>query len=104
MLPDHKEVAMKFTLPDDEIEAVHEYAIYTYLDAVNNTGVESYGIPSVYYYGRWDNCVMMALTLLDTQFSELCKSKEKKLTDLDILILIREFVSAFRINFHDQKI
>lgn len=37
--PTNMEVAMKFTPEEEQFEAAKEYAIYTYLNAVNNTVV-----------------------------------------------------------------
>lgn len=90
-VPTIKEVAMKFTPSKFEKSALDEYEIYTYLNAINNTSVEMYGIPSVYYFGRWNDYVLMAITLLDTKFDKVFSSE--KIIELDVLIMFREFVS-----------
>lgn len=65
--------------------------MYTYLNAINNETVERYGIPSVYYYGVWNNHYLMAITLLDSEFKR--HADAGKLNELDLLIICREFVS-----------
>lgn len=85
-------VAMKFTPASLHLNAEHEYRIYTWLGAINNTEVEKFGIPSVYWYGWWNNHVLMAMTLLDSEFHTRCKKNQ--VTDVDILIVFREFVNT----------
>lgn len=82
---------MKFTLSVNTENAMKEYEIYTYLNAINNADVERYGIPAVYFYGTWDVYVMMAITLLDAAFNVTAKKGE--INELDILIIFQEFVS-----------
>lgn len=91
-VPTMKEVAMKFTPPKFERSAINEYEIYTYLNAINNASVEMYGIPTVYYFGKWNDYVLMAITLLDTKFDKIFASD--KIIELDVLIMFREFVSS----------
>lgn len=91
-LPKNQEIAMKFTPGDLYLHAEHEYAIYTWLGAVNNTKVEDFGIPSVYFYGFWNNHALMAITLLDSECHKMFKTKQY--TEVDILIVFREFVSC----------
>lgn len=81
------EVAIKFTPLTNREKAETEYEMYWYLDAVNNTDVEKNGIPAVYYYGTWNDYMVMAITLLDSV------SDKHKLNDVDVLIIAREFVS-----------
>lgn len=81
------EVAIKFTPSKYSDMAETEYEMYWYLSAVNNTDVQQYGIPTVHYYGTWNDYVVMAITLLDTV------SNKHKLKELDVLIIAREFVS-----------
>lgn len=85
------EVAMKFTPSKRADVAAREYEMYTYLNAINNTDVERYGIPTVYYYGTWKDNILIAVTLLDPAFNK--KSKDRELQEVDILITFREFVS-----------
>lgn len=81
---------MKFTLPQRTFGAEHEREMYGYLNAIHNTNVESYGIPTVYYYGRWGKYHLMAVTLLDPVFNKKIESRE--VNYLDLLIISREFV------------
>lgn len=77
---------MKFTPRTDQHYAEHEYKMYTCLDAINNSKVEAFGIPAVYYYGQWKGHTLMAITLLDTE------PPNHQLNEADILILFLEFV------------
>lgn len=45
---------MKFTPDVNEKQAQNEYKMYTYLNAINNKKAEKYGIPTVYYFGKWN--------------------------------------------------
>lgn len=90
----NKEVAMKFTISANKFRAIaaaKEYAIYSYLNAINSTEIEMYGIPSVYYYGRWEGHILMAITLLDSQVKVF--SEPRRINVLNVLIIFREFVS-----------
>lgn len=82
---------MKFTPSKFEKSALNEYEIYTCLNAINNESVEMVGVPCVYYFGRWNDYVLMAITLLDTKFDKIFASD--KIIELDVLIMFREFVS-----------
>lgn len=82
---------MKFTNFEKGRAAEIEYELYTCLRAINNATVEEYGIPSVYYYGHWNDHILMAITFLDTEIKT--KSlKNGQLNEADVLILFREFV------------
>lgn len=81
---------MKFTPLINGAMAEREYEAYTYLGAINNANVEKYGIPAVYYYGKWEDYILMAITLLDSEYT--ARRFKRKLKDVDILILTREFV------------
>lgn len=97
MIPVQKEVAMKFTDSSKRLaieNAAREYAIYSYLNAINNTEIEMYGIPSIYYYGRCEGYILMVMTLLDTTVKVRSKSPAPNV--LDVLIIFREFVSRDR--------
>lgn len=87
--PIRRVVAMKFTR--DAYFAEREFEIYTYLNAINNTDIERFGIPAVYYFGTWHDHILMAITLLDSKFNECHRSRTLK--EIDILIVAREFVS-----------
>lgn len=79
---------MKFVSSEHHKEVANEYKMYTYLNAINNSTVESYGVPAVYYYGTWYDYILMAITLLDPKFNN-----NYRFYDVDILIVFREFVS-----------
>lgn len=85
------QVAMKFTPYNKRSSAEREYRIYNYLNAIDNRTVERYGIPSIHYYGRWDNFIMMAMNLFDSTFHK--RVKNGTITPVDLLILFRGFVS-----------
>lgn len=89
--PIKREVAMKFTKSSDEFKAAMEYEIYASLNAINKPDVERFGIPAVYYYGKWENYILMAITLLDSKFSP--NPKSSAINEVDVLILFQEFVS-----------
>lgn len=76
--------------------AENEYKMYSYLNAINNSTIETYGIPSVYYYGRWEGYILMAITLLDSPVKVSFKSDE--INELDVLIIFREFVSRTKVH------
>lgn len=86
-------IAMKFTLTIPGLDARHEYEIYSYLGAINNTKIEEYGLPCIYYYGQWEECQMIGMSLLNPEFNK--QYKGLIVNDLDVLILCREFVSIF---------
>lgn len=91
---------MKFTLPCPGADAKHEYEIYSYLGAINNTNIENYGIPCIYYYGQWEECQMIGMSLLNPEFN--IRYKSLKVNDLDVLILCREFVSNALFSIVDE--
>lgn len=93
------EVAMKFTHFKKKKYAEKEYAIYSYLDAIDNPKVELNGILSVYYYGTWRCTVMMGISLLDSEFNK--KHETGNLNVLDALIICKEFVSRIVNLFHN---
>lgn len=87
---------MKFTHFKRKQYAEKEYEIYSYLNAIENPKVEHHGIPSVYYYGTWRCTIMMAISLLDSEFNK--KHETGNLNVLDALIVCKEFVSEI-VNF-----
>lgn len=93
LYPKKIEIAMKFTLTVAGLDARHEYEIYSYLGAINNTKIEEYGLPCIYYYGQWEGCQMIGMSLLHPEFNN--RFKGLTVNDLDVLILCREFVSSF---------
>lgn len=88
--PIRRDVAMKFTKLSDAFKAKMEYEIYTCLNAINDPDVERYGIPAVYYYGKWEDYILMAITLLDSKFNP--NPKSSAINEVDVLILFREIV------------
>lgn len=48
------DVAMRFTPDVNKEQAHNEYKMYTYLNAINNKTSEKYGVPTVYYFGKWN--------------------------------------------------
>lgn len=89
-----KIVAMKFS-PREMLEGMedNEYEIYTYMKAIDNSTVENYGIPAVYYYGQWEGCTLIAITLLDSRFNQIFNNPLLERNDIDIFIICREYVS-----------
>lgn len=83
---------MKF-IPDKFIaDAENERQIYITLGAVNNTYICEFGIPTFYHYGRFENYIIIAVTLLDSEFEY--RRRTLQLTVLDKLIVFREWVSS----------
>lgn len=95
---------MKFTPFEKGAMAEREYEMYTYLNAINNPNVERYGIPAVYYDGTWNDHVLMAITLLDTEFGR--RRVGRGLNDVDVMILARDFVCILNwfLKFHNHCI
>lgn len=96
MLPIDKDIAMKFTLPDQESTAYDEYRMYSYLDAINSTESEKFGIPSVYYYGKCQQTglILMGFSLLEKNIEDLANSGKLLEHDVNVLMILRDFVSA----------
>lgn len=93
LVPIAKSVAMKFIETGGEFGAENEhYEIYTYLNAINNSRVEIYGIPTVYYYGTWEVHNIMAIILFD--HNVLSEYVNCKMNEVDLLIIMREFVNG----------
>lgn len=91
MIPIGKSVAMKFIETGGEFGAEHEYKMYTYLNAINNSTVELYGIPTVYYYGTWNEYTLTAITLFE--YSVLSEHVLRAMGEVDLFIILKEFVS-----------
>lgn len=89
-----KIVAMKMSpISMMEDDTLSEYLMYTHMKAINNETVEDYGIPAVhYYYADWEGCTLLALSLLEPQYTQLIETPGIRLSDLDMLIVMREFV------------
>lgn len=88
--PVKREIAMKFIPPRNKEFAEEEYTIYTCLNAINNTDVERYGIPSIYYFGSYKNYTMIGFTLLEKEFNSVFDDFDFDL--IDVLVTIQEFV------------
>lgn len=82
---------MKFTSSRIQIFASEEFKIYSYLNAIDNEDVERYGIPAVYYYGEWNNHILMGLILLHAEFNK--KFENGQFDGADTLIVMQQFVS-----------
>lgn len=91
LIPNNKEVAMKFTANLYESYAKDEYEMYNYMHAIDDPASELRGIPAVYYYGHWKDFTIMATTLLESSCAT--KLSDKKFTNNDILLMARNFVS-----------
>lgn len=98
LLPINKEIAMKFTPLAEKKAADEEYEMSSYLHAINNPEVEKYGIPAVYYYGEWDQLIMTGFSLLDNDLVKLVDSKEFFESDVNVLLVLRNFVSKKKRN------
>lgn len=102
LIESNQTVAMKFAPTSTEV-IEKEYAIYSYLDAVDNPAVEKYGIPAVYYYGKWEGISMISITLMDEKSKQMIEGAIERrmdgynifttLSEVDILIMCREYVS-----------
>lgn len=90
----NKTVAMKIT-PEMVIELfnMNEYEYYSYMNAINDTTAENYGIPTVYYFGSWEKYSMLAITLLGSSVDKQIHKPGFKTTDVDYFIMFREYVS-----------
>lgn len=95
MLRNNKTVAIKFVPSEKYIK--HEFEMYSYMGAIDNSSVEDYGIPAVHYYGKWEEFSMIAITPLDSKFDEIKTNGKIRMSDLDIFIILREYVSFFLI-------
>lgn len=109
---------MKFTPLAKKKAADEEYEMFSYLHAINEPGVchffashrfqysivflhfnfcqqvEAYGIPTVFYYGEWQELIMMGFSLLDNDLEQLVDSKSFFESDVNVLLVLRDFVSA----------
>lgn len=92
LLRNNKTVAMKFA-PSSKGLIESEYVLYSYMGAIDNSTVENFGVSAVFYYGKWQDLSMIAITPLDSQFSEIKANRKITLSDLDIFIICREYVS-----------
>lgn len=81
---------MKFTPVKYESYAKHEFEMYTSLYAINNSNIEGFGIPSVHYFGRLCDHILMALTFLDIDCEGIFANHNY--IEADVLIIFREFV------------
>lgn len=88
---------MKFMPHGNRKFADNEYEMYRCLDAINNSKIEAYGIPCVYYYGQWNAHTLMAITLLDTKLD--AKPPKHPVNEADILIIFLEFVCKLLTKF-----
>lgn len=90
-LNDSRPVAIKFVDSSNEHAAQREYTIYSNLHAIDNATVERFGIPAVYYYGKWEEFIVMAITLCEGSLND----RENDFAfPLNALIVFQQFVSA----------
>lgn len=92
---DNLTVAMKFTDMKFVDSCDLEYAMYTFLDAINNTNVEKYGFPAIYYFNEWNqHYILTVFSFLDggDAYDRLIKTNHFA-EPLNSLILFRNFVS-----------
>lgn len=61
--------------------------------AYQNPQVENFGIPAVYYYGEWNDFILITITKFDESLDDILKTK--LILPLDIMILFKNFVSLF---------
>lgn len=92
---DNRTVAIKFSMRSAECQ--REFEMYNYLKAYKDASVERYGIPVIYYYGRWNNFILTAMTKLDIDLVDIANDYHKLRKPLDVLLLIRNFVSFSKI-------
>lgn len=93
---DSRPVAVKFIESSNIAYAEHEYRIYSYLHAIDNPTVERFGIPAVYYYGKWKDFIVIAITLCERgSLNDYCDDFDPE-NPLNNLIVFREFVSFTR--------
>lgn len=88
-------VAIKFVTRENKAEADMEFQIFRDLRAYRNSTVERFGFPVVYYYNRWRNFVVTAMTKLDESLEEI--NEVYYVLPIDAMILFRNFVSFSRI-------
>lgn len=92
---------MKFSPIESFDTSEIEYATYSYLNAIDNSSVLKDGIPTIHYYGTWNNYKLMAMTLLDSKYQRNLKTGHIKA--LDLLVACREFVKIIK-HIHSRGI
>lgn len=93
---DSRPVAVKFIESSNKASAEQEYRIYSYLHAIDNSTVERFGIPTVYYYGKWEDFIVIAITLCNRgSLNDYCDDFDLEIP-LNNLIVFRQFVSFTR--------
>lgn len=93
----NRPVAIKFVKDHQDQCCQREIEALSYLKAYKNESVEQFGIPVVYYYGRWQMYILTALTKLDNDLFEMSRYSTLRQNPLDVLILFRDFVSFLRL-------
>lgn len=90
-------MAIKFGTRETILDCQREYEMYTYLKATDpkKQNVERFGIPVVYYYGRWEGLILIAITKFDKDLIDVDNEDHAFENPKDVLILIRNFVSFF---------
>lgn len=99
-LTGHVPVAIKFVKNENLKQIEREYEIFSYLDAIKNPDVEKYGIPTVYGFNEWQNCVYIVISLFEFDLIDAVQRGNFNYTlqdshkALNSLILFKDFVSA----------
>lgn len=97
-------VAIKFVKNENMKQIEREYEILSYLNAIHNPNVEKYGIPAVYDYSEWQNCIYMVFSLFEFHLIDAVQKGSFNYTTqdnhkaLNNLILFKDFVSTFYCN------
>lgn len=66
--------------------------MYYHMRAINNTGVEKYGIPGVYYHGPFNDLIVTAYTNLEETLAH--RKAFGGVSTYDILLVIKQFVRS----------
>lgn len=90
---------MKFTPKVHKNKSDQEFEMYTYLNAIDDTNVEKFGLATVYYYNEWNKEYMVMVfprfeeDLIDA-LNRGCFNYTIKQGAANVLILFRNFVST----------
>lgn len=94
-------MALKFVALENRDKADLEFKMYGYLDAINKTDVQIYGIPPLLYYQAWEGFMLSAVPLfdggdLDDLFLKDYFNHKNSSLAINSLILFRDFVSIHK--------
>lgn len=96
----NRTVALKFVKLKYKHETDKEFTIYTYLHAIDNSYVEQFGIPAVYYYKQYSpGHMLLAMTFFDGgDLIDVAQKGHFELSDdknvINSLLLFKDFVSG----------